>query len=53
MAATRARHAFELLQQGVPPAECAEECGYSDQAHLTRSLRVFHGLTPARILAAG
>ncbi len=48
----RAREAFELLQQGMSPAECAIACGYSDQAHLTRSLRVFHGQTPARILAA-
>jgi len=50
---TRARRAFELLQQGLTPAECAAECGYSDQAHLTRSLRAFHGMTPARILAGG
>ncbi|ACQ81038.1 transcriptional regulator, AraC family [Beutenbergia cavernae DSM 12333] len=49
----RAREAFALLQQGVPPAECATLCGYADQAHLTRSLRVFHGQTPARILATG
>lgn len=48
----RARRAFELLQQGMTPAECAAECGYADQAHLTRSLRVFQGMTPARILAA-
>ena len=48
---TRAQRAFELLQQGVTPAECAAECGYADQAHLTRSLRVFRGMTPARILA--
>ncbi|MFT3943033.1 MAG: AraC family transcriptional regulator [Ancrocorticia sp.] len=47
----RAREAFTLLQQGVSPAECAARCGFSDQAHLTRSLRAFHGLTPARILA--
>lgn len=46
----RARRAFELLQQGLTPAECAVTCGYSDQAHLTRSLGVFHGMTPARIL---
>lgn len=47
----RAREAFELLQQGVPPAECAMRCGFSDQAHLTRSLGAFHGQTPARILS--
>ncbi len=48
---SRAREAFALLLQGVPPAECAERCGFADQAHLTRSLKVFHGQTPARVLA--
>lgn len=48
---SRAREAFALLQQGLPPAECATRCGFSDQAHLTRSLRAFHGQTPARILS--
>lgn len=47
----RAREAYALLQQGVTPAECAATCGYADQAHLTRSLRLLHGETPARILA--
>lgn len=48
----RAREAFTLLQEGTTPAECAMRCGYADQAHLTRSLRLLHGQTPARILAA-
>ncbi|WP_297105253.1 helix-turn-helix domain-containing protein [Tessaracoccus sp.] len=48
----RAREAYALLQGGVVPAECAATCGYADQAHLTRSLRLLHGETPARILAA-
>lgn len=47
----RAREAFTLLQQGVTPAECAAQCGFADQAHLTRSLGLLHGQTPARILA--
>lgn len=47
----RAREAYALLQRGVTPAECAVTCGYADQAHLTRSLRLLHGETPARILA--
>ncbi len=47
----RAREAYALLQRGVTPAECAAACGYADQAHLTRSLRLLHGETPARILA--
>lgn len=47
----RAREAFALLTEGVTPVECAVRCGFSDQAHLTRSLRLLHGQTPARILA--
>lgn len=47
----RAREAFALLMEGVAPAECAARCGFADQAHLTRSLGVLHGQTPARILA--
>ncbi|GAA1712797.1 hypothetical protein GCM10009809_06150 [Isoptericola hypogeus] len=48
---SRARGAFALLLQGVPPIECAARCGFADQAHLTRSLRAFHGQTPARVLS--
>jgi AraC-like DNA-binding protein len=48
---SRAREAFALLLQGVPPIECAARCGFADQAHLTRSLRAFHGQTPARVLS--
>lgn len=48
---SRAREAFALLMQGVQPSECAARCGFSDQAHLTRSLRVFHGQTPAQVLS--
>ncbi|WP_221584647.1 helix-turn-helix domain-containing protein [Microbacterium sp. G2-8] len=47
----RARHAYRLLQEGMPCAGAAVRAGYSDQAHLTRAMRVFHGQTPARILA--
>lgn len=49
---SRAREAYALLQQGVTPAECAARCGFADQSHLTRSLSLLHGQTPARILAA-
>ena len=48
---SRAREAFSLLLQGVPPIECAARCGFADQAHLTRSLRAFHGQTPAQVLS--
>lgn len=48
---SRAREAFALLLQGVPPSESAAQCGFADQAHLTRSLRAFHGQTPAQVLS--
>lgn len=45
----RARHATLLLREGLPPGEVAADTGYFDQAHLTRSLRRFIGLTPGGI----
>lgn len=48
---SRAREAYALLLQGVSPVECAARCGFADQAHLTRSLKAFHGRTPAQVLA--
>jgi AraC-like DNA-binding protein len=47
---SRAREAIALLLQGVPPSESAARCGFADQSHLTRSLRAFHGQTPAQVL---
>lgn len=48
---SRVREAFALLLQGVPPSESAARCGFADQAHLTRSMRAFHGQTPAQVLS--
>jgi hypothetical protein len=48
----RARHATNLLKQGVPILDAVFRAGYYDQAHLTRSLKRFIGLTPAQILRA-
>jgi hypothetical protein len=45
----RARRATIQLQRGVPVLDVVDEAGYYDQSHLTRSLRRFIGLTPARI----
>ena len=45
----RARRATQLLRDGLSPTATALECGYFDQAHLTRSLRQLIGETPARI----
>ncbi len=45
----RARHATNLLKQGVSILDTVHEAGYFDQAHLTRSLRYLIGQTPAEI----
>lgn len=47
-----ARHAYVLLQEGKTITEVANEAGYVDQAHLTKSLKLLAGQTPAQILAA-
>ena len=45
----RARHATNLLRRGASIIDTVHETGFFDQAHLTRSLRHFIGLTPAKI----
>jgi AraC-like DNA-binding protein len=45
----RARYATSLLKQGVSIFDTVCEAGYSDQPHLTRSLKHFIGYTPAEI----
>jgi methylphosphotriester-DNA--protein-cysteine methyltransferase len=45
----RARYAAALLKQGVSIFDTVYEAGYSDQPHLTRSLKHFIGYTPAEI----
>jgi methylphosphotriester-DNA--protein-cysteine methyltransferase len=45
----RARHATNLLKQGVSILDTVHEAGYFDQAHLTRSLKYLIGQTPAKI----
>jgi hypothetical protein len=46
----RARRATILLQQGVSILDTVELAGYSDQAHLTRSLKDLIGKTPTQII---
>jgi hypothetical protein len=46
----RARYATALLKQGVSIFDTVYGAGYSDQPHLTRSLKHFIGHTPAEIL---
>ena len=48
----RARHATNLLKQGVSISATVPEAGYFDQAHLTRSLKYLIGQTPAQIIRA-
>ncbi|MCH2558653.1 MAG: helix-turn-helix domain-containing protein [Alcanivorax sp.] len=46
------RRAVELIAQGVPLSMVAHDVGFSDAAHLTRTLKQFFGLTPS-FLARG
>jgi hypothetical protein len=48
----RARRAVELLQRGRPIITVVQDLGFSDQAHLTRSLRRLVGETPGAIVRA-
>jgi hypothetical protein len=46
----RARKATLLLKQGVSIMDVVDQAGYSDQPHLTRSLKHLIGQTPAQII---
>jgi AraC-like DNA-binding protein len=48
----RIGRARALLAAGRPPAEVAAECGFADQAHLTRTFRAAVGVTPGRYARA-
>ena len=49
----RARYATILLREGKSILETVYEAGYSDQPHLTKSLKYFMGKTPAQIMGKG
>ena len=50
----RAEYALRLLgAQDEPLSQVALRAGYADQSHLTRSMRRFTGLTPAKIRKLG
>ncbi|MBV8617820.1 MAG: helix-turn-helix domain-containing protein [Curvibacter sp.] len=42
----RLQQAENLLLQAIPVGQVAAHCGYADQAHLTRELKKFRGVTP-------
>ncbi|MCM5560405.1 AraC family transcriptional regulator [Pleomorphomonas sp. JP5] len=45
----RVRQAARLLRVAAPLAEMADECGFSDQAHMTRDFTRWFGLTPVQL----
>lgn len=46
----RANLAKELLERGYSILDTVDQAGYYDQAHLTKSLKNFIGLTPSQII---
>jgi AraC-like DNA-binding protein len=46
----RAQRAEALLRQGVSILDTVDAAGYSDQPHLTRSLKQWIGYTPAQLM---
>jgi methylphosphotriester-DNA--protein-cysteine methyltransferase len=46
----RARYATILLKQGRSILDTVYQAGYSDQPHLTRSLKYYIGQTPAQLI---
>jgi AraC-like DNA-binding protein len=47
----RVHHARELLRAGGSPSQIAVQCGFADQAHLTRSFKARLGVTPGQYKA--
>lgn len=46
----RATLALDLLQSGVSILDTVEQAGYVDQPHLTKSLKLYMGQTPAQVV---
>lgn len=42
----RLMHARELLENGVPPGETYQQCGFGDYANFYRSFKNFYGVSP-------
>lgn len=45
----RLERARRLILGGLPIAQAAADCGFADQAHLTRCMRARAGITPGRL----
>lgn len=43
--------ALEAIRRGVPLADASLDCGYADQAHLSREVRSLAGTTPTGLVA--
>jgi AraC-like DNA-binding protein len=46
----RLGRSLEAARAGAPLAQVAADCGYVDQAHLSREVRDLTGTTPTRLL---
>lgn len=44
--------AEDRLLDGLPISDVAADCGYADQAHLTREIKKFRGVTPGSYLSS-
>lgn len=44
----RVRRARRMLDEGVPPAVVAADCGFADQPHLSRAFKRLVGVSPGR-----
>lgn len=42
----RLMHARELLENGTPPGEAYQQCGFGDYANFYRSFKSFYGVSP-------
>lgn len=49
----RAREAARLLRSGLSASQVAAELGFSDQSHMTHSLKRFLGQTPSQLARQG
>ncbi len=45
----RFRHALALLDSGDRLADIAQQAGFADQSHMTRTVRAHSGLTPSQL----